>query len=229
MLYCRKRFLDWWKTKFCKLFAKDVYINRQRNLGAWRQLNTVLVSTINRCQLNIYECWFDNLASTLWEIKDGVPREKFARASGNTRRMWDATNLWLPYSFFTSTWEVLGIRWDFYFVLLKKKGETIKQPHTYFFGGKLAAIGIHLGLCVWNCRGIIIENCLAYEITIRPNNIIFLFELCLVTQIPGIVVGENFYVVVGRWKMYLCVNSFPQQQGYLTFDHRPQASTSCAW
>ena len=60
------------------------------------------------------------------------------------------------------------------------------------------SVGIHLGVCVWDCRGIVIESCLAHGITIQINNIIVKVELCLATQILGIVVGGSFHVVVGR-------------------------------
>ena len=49
-----------------------------------------------------------------------------------------------------------------------------------------------------DCRGIFIKSSLTHGITIQLNNIIVKVELCVATQIMGIVVGESFYVVVGR-------------------------------
>ena len=59
-------------------------------------------------------------------------------------------------------------------------------------------IGIHLGVCIWDCQGFAIENCLAHRITIQLNNLIIKVALCLATHMSGTVVGGSFYIVVGR-------------------------------
>ena len=87
-------------------------------------------------------------------------------------------------------------------------------------------VGIHLGISIWDCLGIAIESCVAHGIIIRLNNIIIKVELCLATQIRGIVVGGSFYVVVGMRNVLMC-QFFCLATGYHTLDHQPQ--TSVGW
>lgn len=60
------------------------------------------------------------------------------------------------------------------------------------------SFGIYFGICILDCRGIIVGHCLAYGITIRPNNIIIKVKFYLGTQIPGSYVRREFVCCGGR-------------------------------